>query len=72
MKPSSLAGTQCVAFMGAAADAGFGIWLVDGVLQGRAGTSIVAAVPALEVDVWHHVTFIVKGGSASLYLDGAL
>lgn len=70
-KPKSLTGTQCVAFMGATADAGFGLWLTDGVLQGRAGSSfILASTQALAVEEWHHVALILQGGSTKLYVDG--
>ena len=70
-KPASLTGTQCIAFMGATADAGFGLWLTDGVLQGRAGSlSFLASTPALAEEEWHHVALIVQSGSAKLYVDG--
>jgi uncharacterized delta-60 repeat protein len=73
LKPSTVTGTQCVAFLGADSEAGFGLWMADGILQGRAGSSkITASLPALRVDEWHHVAFVVQDGSASLYMDGVL
>ena len=70
LKPARLTGTQCVAFVGASADAGFGLWIVDGVLEGRAGTTRVSMSSALTTDDWHHVAFIVSDHTASLRVDG--
>ena len=71
MKPSITSGTHCVAFLGEAPDAGFGLWLADGIIQGRAGSSIVANPSAIASGEWHHVAFFVQNGKASLRVDGA-
>lgn len=70
LKPARLTGTQCVAFVGASADAGFGLWIVDGVLEGRAGAARVSMTAPLTTADWHHVAFIVSDHAASLRVDG--
>ena len=74
MKPTwandkPVSGEQCVSFVGQTADAGFGLWLVDGAVQGRAGAARVTLPSALSAE-WHHVALLLNGGRLSLRIDG--
>ena len=74
MKPTwandkPVSGEQCVSFVGQTVDAGFGLWLVDGAVQGRAGATRVTLSSALSAE-WHHVALLLNGGRLSLRIDG--
>lgn len=69
---TSATGTQCIAFIGEAADAGFGLWLVEGTLQGRVGGLVINATMLPAIGDWHHAALLMHQGAASLILDGAV
>lgn len=72
VRPDSLADGQCIAFVGnAGPDAGFGLYVQDGRIQGRVGSARLLSDPVLAGE-WHHVSLILQSGEATLRMDGAV
>lgn len=68
----SLADGQCIAFVGnAGPDAGFGLYVQEGCIQGRVGAARLLSDP-VQAGEWHHVSLILQNGEATLRLDGAV
>ncbi len=71
-RPASLADNQCIAFVGdAGPDAGFGLYINGGRIEGRVGAARLLSDPIALSD-WHHVSLIVQNGQATLRVDGVI
>lgn len=72
VRPDSLADGQCIAFVGnAGPDAGFGLYVQEGRLEGRVGSARLLSEPVLAGE-WHHVSLILQNGQATLRVDGTV
>ena len=69
---NSLGDGQCIAFVGnAGPDAGFGLYMQEGRIEGRVGSARLHSEPVLAGE-WHHVSLILQNGEATLRLDGTV
>ena len=71
-RAESLTDGQCIAFVGdAGPDAGFGLYVNGGRLEGRVGAARLLSNP-IAVGDWQHVSLIAQNGQATLRIDGVV